>query len=290
MQAPRARTTTRAAGSKTISTRNSFAARLVASLAALTRTNGLALVTVAFLCASRAEKGRRTLTISAASLGFLLPWFVWYVLSHQSGSPFFPSRNYIDVAVHFFGAEGARLSSNSDNWAQVEEHFSSISDVLLHDPAKLVGGFLNNVATFWWRLFGDVFRPVGFVVGLAVLPAVALLIFRRPDLSGFAFWLVFASQYAVLCLRSFFTRGLLFIAPIAGSAIAVLAEHLVGTVASSPKKRIALAIVAAAVTLPPIIYINGKTLQRLYASEATDAMAKAAKEKKTVWVVFDASW
>ena len=216
-----------AVGGETITDRQSFFAGLLAGIAALTRTNGIILLLIVLLAARRAKANRKINSAVIALGAFLFPWAVWFVTSRFFESSVFPVRTYIDIAVAFFNPEGATFSSNSDNWVFAEKRFSSLLEVLLFDPKTLILGFLRNLALniFVFFKFTGV---LSFVFGSASLLCVLRLLMHKTNNDLLLpFWLIYASQYAVLALRSFDTRYFLFLIPAIAAGAVLLVMTLI---------------------------------------------------------------
>ena len=152
---------------------------IVAGLASLTRTNGIVLLLLPLFFAIHFSRELRIRAALLASCGFFIPWSLWALFVAITSSGLFPSKTYIDIAVTFFGPDGHRFSSNSDNWAYAEATFSSLGDVLTHDPVALIRGVVRNSMTHGWSLFRDVSPALPAIGALAAGSLLYLLLTRR---------------------------------------------------------------------------------------------------------------
>jgi 4-amino-4-deoxy-L-arabinose transferase-like glycosyltransferase len=249
-----------AVGEETSSNGRSFFAGLLAGLASLTRTNGITLLLITLICARRVSENRMAKTAWIALSGFLTPWCIWVLFSRLIESPVFPSRTYIDIAVTFFHPEEARFSSNSDNWDFAENSFSSMFEVILFDPRILILGFLRNLLLnifLFFKFAGSLWPLLGCA---SVFGIFWLLMQRSNSKLLLPFWLIYASQYAVLALRSFDTRYFLFLVPAIAAGVFLLGKALIDRIGETGSRNKTMARLAFGAVLIPIAIINVKLL------------------------------
>lgn len=190
---------------------------IVGGLASLTRTNGFVLLLLPLFYASHYSRERRLRAAFSVACGFLLPWSIWILTSAVTDSPVYPSRNYIAIAVTFFGPESHRDSGNSDNWVYAESAFSSLRDVLTHDPVTLARGTARNFLHHGWQLFQG--APALLVIAAVAAGSFIYLLAARGLPALWVLFLILSVQYGVLCLRTFESRYFLFLIPAVGAGV-----------------------------------------------------------------------
>ena len=217
--------------------------------------------------------------LAAAYLGSFLvtvaPW-LWMSYAHW-GSPFY-STNYEDVARAFGVARAGG--------------FTSLFDVVLHDPGRVARGYASN--------FGPIlYRTVG--AGLALLPvgplAVAGIVVslarhrRRPVL------LVLVAMLSFLLLmtlthweKRYFFFILVCYSGFAALAIVEIARRVGRTFRSPLAARVAMAALVLWIIVPSAVTVKraaAKTLSRqpVELLPAADAVAREARSEATVMSV-----
>lgn len=246
-------------------------AGIFAGLASLTRTNGVTLALVALVCAGRASTSKKAKAGLVSSAGFGLPWLIWLLASRLSGSPMFPTENYIDMAVAFFGQEGFRTSSNSDNWSLVGHQFSSFADVILHDPQTVILGFFRNLGTHWYKIFLSV-HPLAFPLAVVAFLSLVYLVVQKPNGVRAAFWVFMCSQYAVLGLRSFGSRYYLFLIPAFGAGAVCLARRIIDACGESRRGKQLLWSGVIVGSLVPLAIFDGKYVSQFIGHEPKEVI------------------
>jgi 4-amino-4-deoxy-L-arabinose transferase-like glycosyltransferase len=263
-------------GGETLSKRRSLVAGLLAGLAALTRTNGITLLLIVFIAARRVTKEKKVKAAALALSGFLFPWAIWFLISRMSGSPLFPVRTYIDIAATFFNPEGARFSSNSDNWIFAENRFASLLEVILFDPQVLILGYVRNLLLniFLFFEFAGVFS---ILLGCASLFSIVWLLMQRTNNKLLLpFWMIYASQYAVLALRSFDTRYFLFLVPAIAAGAFLLGTGLIDRIFGAESRNKTTTTVAFGAVLILLATINGTLLIRFINREPVEIIEASA--------------
>ena len=258
-----------------LTARRAFMAGIIAALASLTRTNGITLLTIALICGGRMVAGQRLRPFLTCLAGFALPWVLWATLAGVSGSPVFPTRTYVDIAVTFFNSDGFNSSSNSDYWQLVNAKVSSFADVLFYDPRVLVTGFARNLLRNWWSLFDSISVRLLPFAGIITF-GIAYLALQKRDGLRLAFWLVLLSQYAILGLRSFNSRYYLFLVPLMGVGAYVAGSLLISSVRISAKARMALIGIVLSVAVVLMVIVQKRHLDWLLNQDATDVVAASS--------------
>lgn len=260
-----------AVGGDLLSTRRAFVAGFLAALASLTRTNGITLVTVALICASRMEAGRRLRACIICLAGFALPWTTWALLAGVSGSHVLPTQNYVDIAVAFFNPAGRQSSFNSDNWPLAQARFSSLADVVLYDPRVLVAGFVKNLLRNWWNLF-DALSPKLLPFAGVCSFGLAYLALHKRDAQRIAFWLVLLSQYAILGLKDFNSRYYLFLVPAIGAGAYAAGRLWLDSVRIPKRAQIALIAVGVAAVAVLTAAVQARRLPTVLNEDAREVL------------------
>lgn len=169
-----------------------------AALAFLTRQNGVALAAgllavLLFLNPRPGGASRRVREAAAFCAGFLVvsaPWFVYCRL--QTGR-FFVSRSYLVVAG------GLLFRGESwDRFANLHaDRFGSMSEVLTHDPARLIRSLAINVPDHLWR---DLTGLMGAAVGACAALGLVMLATRKVSQIQRAFLVLGLAQFSILLL------------------------------------------------------------------------------------------
>jgi len=225
-----------------------------AALAFLTRQNGTAvaaglLAVLLFLNPRPGGAARRVREAAAFCAGFLAATAPWFVYCRLQTGRFFVSRSYLIVA------SGLLFRGESwDRFANLHaDRFGSMSEVLTHDPARLLRSLALNVPDHLWRDLTDL---MGAAVGAcAALGLMVMLATRRLNRIQGAFLLLGLAQFSILLLmfhRLRFSSPLLpyygfaaawFIAwlgsrrPLAARRLAVAALGLTGALAAWSNAR-----------------------------------------------------
>ncbi len=247
---------------------------LLGGLAALTRTNGISLLLVVLMCASRAS-ARRWPAIAAGVLGgFALPWIAWLLLSEATGSPFFPTDNYVNAAVMLYGTDGQSMSQNSDNWPAIQERFGSFIDVLLFDPPTVVRVLVGNFARSLLRIF-EVWGRLTWLAAALALPGLGWLLWTSRSRLTLAFWLVCLAQYGLLTLIFFQPRYYLFFVPAFTAGCFSLGKAGLGAILPSKASRPRVWAAVVAVSLLPFLAFDALTVARLLRNQPTEVFEAA---------------
>lgn len=264
-----------AVGGERLTVRRAFVAGFIAALASLTRPNGITLLSIALICASRMAASQRARPFLICLAGFAVPWILWMIIAIVSGSPVLPTRTYVDIAAAFFNPEGSQFSSNSDNWQLAESKFSSLVDVILYDPRTLILGWAQNLLRNWWKLFSTLSVQLLPLAGICSL-GIAHLVLRKRNALRLTFWLVYIFQYAVLGLRSFDSRYFLFLVPMVGHGAQAAGSVLFNDVRISAKTRAAIIIIAVAAGTILIGAVQRRNFIALLSQDATEVIAASS--------------
>jgi hypothetical protein len=188
-----------------------FLAGVCAGATYLLKTSGLFII-VGMACSllalnitqERLEKRLvKTAVFAGGVLLVTLPWFLW---QRHSGLGL-KSISYLQMAAHFFLEESDTLGTTRRQAAQM---FGSFRDVLLHDPARLVKQYLNDVfIVYIARLASQALKfPAYLFAGAGLLFLCRDLTPRRA-----AYLLICALVYLALNLVDFQLRLFVFLFP-----------------------------------------------------------------------------
>jgi hypothetical protein len=257
-----------AVGGKTITRNRAVLAGVCASLASLTRTNGITLILTALICGNRVVTGRKWKMIATTIGGFLLPWLLWFIASRVLNSPFFPTQNYLDVALTFY------LDRSDASKAAVSSQFSSLLDIILYDPKTLLSGYAYNVLASFWKSFeyGPVQPPLSFLLALGGFLGIAWLVLHHRGGGHWAFWLTYAAQYGFVALRDFSPRYYLFLVPAFVAGACSCGKFLIDSAwGSRGKKPLGTGLILAAM-LVPIAVFNGRFIGQFLRADPTEVI------------------
>ncbi|MEX2530706.1 MAG: glycosyltransferase family 39 protein [Gemmatimonadota bacterium] len=195
----------------------------------LFRFNGLPLLALALVVVLREEPvGVRISYGALLLLGAVMLMGVWLAYATATGSPLYPTENYLNLAMTYFG-EGDRISIESR--VGVAAQFSSTLDVLLHDPVALGTQYLRDLIYLPQRLLqtGQTrFLTDGlmaFPIGLLALPGVVLLFLRNTDRFSLLFLVISVGHVLLLNLKTYDPRFFLFVVPILGAGAGYLLQE-----------------------------------------------------------------
>lgn len=250
-----------------------FVAGFLSGLASLTRTNGISFLLISLMCASQPPAGRRKNVVGLFAVGFLLPWVAWLLFSKTTGSPLLPTRTHVGPAVMLFGPQGA-TSQNSDNWASVEERFSSLLDVILFDPTTFFHATLVNLGTNIFSVF-EVWGKLAIPVGTISLLGIGWLVAMSRTPLCFGFWLVYLAQYGLLALISIQPRYFLFLVPVFSAGAFSLGARVLLAVGGGLAQDARVRALAVALGLLPLLAFDARTIVRFFRSEPTEVLEAA---------------
>ena len=170
-----------------------------AALAFLTRQNGVALAAgllavLLFVNPRLGGASRRVREAAVFCTGFLVVSAPWFVYCHLKTGRFFVSRSYLIVAG------GLLFRGESwDRFANLHaDRFGSMSEVLTHDPARLIASLALNVPDHLWR---DLTGLMGAAVGAcAAFGLLVMLATRKVNRVQGAFLVLGLAQFSILLL------------------------------------------------------------------------------------------
>jgi len=221
----------------------------------LMRYNALFLLVPGVVAAAtRGRPGRARVLVVATFLGSaLVTALPWLLANHaHHGSPFY-STNYEDVA-RAFGISRAHP-------------FTSLADVVLHDPARVIGGYAKNVPFTTYQTFG---------ASLALLPAgplaalgIALALARRRTRPVLLVLLAALSFIALMGLTHWEKRYFFFMlacwSGFAAFAMLEIGRWIAGALRSPMAGRVAVGGLALWILVPSSVLVwrsVAKTLSR----------------------------
>jgi hypothetical protein len=186
------------------------------AFAYLTRYNGIFIVLAVpavFLLMNihRLEWAARIRTSLVALGAFFLciaPWGVYCFL--EKGS-FFYNRNYLNIAYEMF----AKGKIPWDQYWNVEANkFSSLSQVIVADPALFVGTVLTNL---YDHFASDLNLLLGWQAGILVVAGIALSLKEKPSTRQLAYYVYGICFFLVLLLVFYGERFSMFLLPLYAS-------------------------------------------------------------------------
>lgn len=220
---------------------------LVLGCALLTRTNALTLLLLlsAPLLAAGSWRARWR-ALAAVAAGLALPFLAYAVHALSTGSPLLPRSNHLNLAMTYFASAGDCWSL--DAMHEVRGRFSSMSDVLTHDPAHFAARFLSDLAALaTGRLSTLAVAPAGWLVvpGLACFALACRTAGTRLLLGAIV------AQALLVNMKCFEVRYWLFLLPFAGAGLGIAASWLPNRfrLGRRPAAAAALLVTAAAALL-----------------------------------------
>jgi len=207
----------------------------------LTRTNGFVSLVLLFIpwIAWSVSRKTRAFNFLAVSAGVAVPLVMWWIYAKSTGSPLMPSKNYADFAFSYFSAPEDRYVG--DVRMLFETQFHSLWEVLTHDPATIIKSYLRDLPILARRLF---YRDelLAFPVNHFVLPGLFFLLFVRPRLILVIVAIAVIGQVFLLNIKTFESRFYLFLLPLFGAAVGVLAKTILG-LATRRNEKIGIAVI-----------------------------------------------
>jgi hypothetical protein len=207
---------------------DAFGWRLVPSwVSTLTRMNGftsLVLLLVPWFAWSAPRK-TRALNFVAVCAGVAALFAMWLIYAMSTGSRVMPDKTAADIAFSYFSAPEDRYVG--DVRMVFEKQFHSLWEVLAYDPATIAKSYLRDLLILARRLFHKD-ELLAFPVNHFVIPGLFFLLLVRPRLFlGFVVVAVLG-QVLLVNIKAFEGRFYLFLLPIFGAAVGVLAETVLG--------------------------------------------------------------
>jgi hypothetical protein len=201
-----------------------LAAGILLGLSVLTRTNGITLslfLAIPFL-SSRPLRDRAVNGCCLAA-GLMIPICGWGWLAYSTGSPLAPEQTHVTMAMTYFAQGSNRVSR--EGATALQEKFSSIVQVLSYDPARIATIYRLDLARSLTEIFAGK-ALLAFPLNWLSLPGLYFLCrsIRRP----FGIVLVLAAVFQLLLVNFKFyePRYLLFVVPLLGAGVGVLASRI----------------------------------------------------------------
>ncbi len=236
-----------------------LAAGVLLGSSVLTRTNGITLllfVAIPFL-SSRPLRDR-AVNGCCLTAGLMIPICGWGWLAYSTGSPLAPTQTHLSMAMTFFAQGPNRVSR--EGATALQGKFSSIVQVLSYDPVRIVTIYRQDLV----RSLDEIFARkalLAFPFNWLSLPGLYFLYrsIRRPF--GLVLLLSAVSQLLLLNFKYYEPRYFLFVIPLLGAGVGVLASRIFAWEdASAGAKAFVAASMAACVGL-----IGYRELPRIHA-------------------------
>lgn len=196
---------------------------LVIGWGVLARSNGLTLLLLSVMPWMACTDLRRKVTNSALVLaGVTLPLAVWLAYASATGSAFWPSSNYVNLALTYFSPSGDRISG--DAFRLVESRFANLTEVLLHDPAHMVRTYVADLKTL---VSARIPYLLEFPFPYLFLPGLLLLFARSCDRIVLMVLAVVSVQVALVNFKAFDSRFYMFLIPFLGAGVGEVLRRVV---------------------------------------------------------------
>jgi Dolichyl-phosphate-mannose-protein mannosyltransferase len=126
---------------------NHFWLGLMAGIAYLIRGNAIFVSVgitfcIVFVNFERTTWQKHLVKVAIFIFGVVLVTFPWFIYSWKVNGSAFASTAYLQVAAHFFHPQDDEYITNV---LEMRSHFHSFSEVLLHNPPKLITRYLQDV-------------------------------------------------------------------------------------------------------------------------------------------------
>jgi hypothetical protein len=224
-----------------------IACGLLVGLCLVTRTNAISLPLLLILpllgSGLASSKSRSVLALLG---GIVVPVAVLLIYAKTTGSNLLPENTYISLANTYFTPEG--LHPNSDEArAQVAARFTSMRDVLLHNPAVMARMYASDL---YWLLATGITKLIEMPLYYAILPGLVFLVgaYFSPPLLVLA--IVAISQVLLLNLKVFEARYYLFLVPWLGAAVGEAFGRVADAPWSPPLKHVVFGFLSLMLLLP----------------------------------------
>jgi hypothetical protein len=199
-------------------------------LTVLTRTNGLTIILLLGIPWLQPLALRvRTKHFFWLVVPFILLLMIWVVVALRTGSPYWPTDTYANLALTYFSDGPNRISGEGRKI--VEQQFGSLWHVLAHDPAHLAQTYVWDAIQLARRVFTSN-QLLIWPMNILSLAGMILLIGVNRNRNQVVYYLVLvtAAQLIVINLKAFDARFYLFFLPILGACAAyclnIFATHL----------------------------------------------------------------
>lgn len=187
----------------------------------LTRSNALTLAAlVAAPLLVQAPNRRRLQYALCCGCGLLIPVLLWVVYARATGSPLAPTGNAVNLALTYY-ASGDRVTGEAR--MLVEGRFDNLVDVIMHDPLRIAVTYAKDAMALLKSGLARLLEPpLGLFIGAGV---VALLVVRHDPIT-LGLVAVLLAQVLLVNAKAFDVRFYLFLLPLLGAGLAVLARML----------------------------------------------------------------
>lgn len=211
----------------------------------LARTNGivlLLLVMAPFLVQAQAKQ--RVIDSGAVLAGLMLPLVCWLAYAMATGSPFWPTNTYANLALTYFSPTEDRISG--DAILLVESRFASLTEVLLHDPLHIAKTYAADGRTlFTWSIPS----MMNFPLSLLFLPGLLLIMAKSFDRTVLFFLAILGAHVALVNLKAFEARYYLFLVPLLGAGVGAILRRVAQDAGGRALKLGLLSLVSAGALL-----------------------------------------
>jgi 4-amino-4-deoxy-L-arabinose transferase-like glycosyltransferase len=197
-----------------------FVTGLLAGLAVLTRTNGIAVIAVVaapLLLPTRLTQ--RFVLSGIAAIGLAVPLLAWGLYAHLSGSPFSPTNAHVTMAIAAY-ADG-RGTGERLHVAAAEFH--SMRDVLMHDPLGMVRSLTMRLLSLPKLLATKLTWPP---IAIAGFGGLLLALYRDRSRAVLAYLAILAMLTGLTAIAPFQARLHLCLVPVMGGFAAYAASTL----------------------------------------------------------------
>lgn len=260
-----------------------IACGVLIGLCLVTRTNAISLPLLLIMpllgSGPASSKSRSVLALLG---GIVVPVVLLLIYAKTTGSNLLPGNTYINLANTYFTPEGVHTNSDEAR-AQVAERFTSLRDVLLHNPAAMAKMYASDL----YRLLATgITKLIEMPLYYAILPGLVFLMgaYFSPPLLVLA--VVAISQVLLVNLKFFEARYYLFLVPWLGAAIG----EAFGRVADAPWSRPLRRVVFGFLSLMLLLAIGQAGVKAAYLllhgeTELSEVVPLARREIKPGAVV-----
>ena len=195
-----------------------------AGAAYLVRSNGVSVIlgigfSLLFINLDHEDPRRRLVKFAFFACGALLTVAPWLVVNWKTNGSPFASTAYLQIAAHFYYLTGDQQETNLQ---QAALRFSSLWDVVLHDPARLLWRFVK--AIFYENMIRFTIQGLTFPAYLFAGSGLLFLL-REPSRKRLTFLVTCLAGYLLLGLVDFNLRFYLFLFPLFFGSVAYFFFH-----------------------------------------------------------------
>jgi len=205
----------------------------------LARINGLPMIFFLLFPFAVKEKPRIIGKILMTMVcGMLLPVLLWIVIAKVTESPLHTTNNCASLAASYFSNTNRR--SDADAVIIASQNFSSIWQILCHDPVQMGSQYLADFFSNTQKLFMNrILLP--FPLILFALPGLIFLFYVRFDRFRIILLVNLTIMFLFLNLHTWVDRYYLFAVPVMGASITAILKYIL-TANKNMKNPIVLAI------------------------------------------------